>query len=617
MITIFKNIFSKEPHYITIDKALERIKLGKSKNQVELIRKALDKERANELKKNLPSVCFSGKFGANRTDQELETHSSYIVLDFDMVTDCSKLKSELAKKEYVKATWVSPSGNGVKCLILISDGKKHRQHFQSLNEIYPEVDKSGINVSRVCYESFDPEIIINDKVKAFTKVKAEKVIETKAIESQNEVFQNILKWLSNRGDAFRTGERNLFLFKLASACCRFGISETDCEYYFNQSFVTSDFSKLETNRCIRSAYKANAGQFATAIFERETLVNKSNSKEIEINDEIYNLDIKPKDVIFGEDVKQEALSIFNQGYESASSTFIPNVDVRFKFKKGEITLISGIGNYGKSTFLKYLLLLQVLHEGKKFALFSPEDNPAAEFYHDLVEICLGTRCTPDNPNRPKQETYEQWYDFISQHIFYVYPKTVAPTPEYIKERFLELIIKEKIDGCIIDPFNQLTNDYAAHGNRSDKYLEFLLSDFARFAQTNQTLFVIVAHPKAMRKDKDSLNYPEPDVFDIADGAMWNNKMDNILMYHRPYHGEDKESPICTLSSKKIRRQKIVGLPGTIEFEYDRRKRRYVFSGIDYIQLAFDKIMSHNKTSIEPNYNFTNDIIINQYNEDQF
>lgn len=614
MITIFKNIFSKEPYYITIDKALERIKLGKSKDQVDLIRKTIDKERANELKKNLPSICFSGKFLANRTDQDLQTHSSYIVLDFDMVTDCSKLKSELSKKEYVKATWVSPSGNGVKCLILILDGEKHRQHFQALNEIYPEVDKSGINVSRVCYESFDPEIIINDNVKPFTKFKKiEQVKEVKPIDSQNDVFQNILKWLSNRGDAFRTGERNLFLFKLASACCRFGISESDCEHYFNQSFGSTDFSKIETNRCIRSAYKSNQNLFGTAIFEREILINKLTNTEVEINDEIYNLEIKPKDVIFGEDVKEEALNIFNKGYESANTTYVSLLDPRFKFKKGEITLLSGIGNYGKSTFLKYLLLLQVLNEGKKFALFSPEDNPAAEFYHDLVEICIGTRCTPENANKPKQELYEDWYDLISKHIFYVYPKTVAPTPEYIKERFLELIIKEKIDGCIIDPFNQLTNDYASHGNRSDKYLEFLLSDFARFAQTNQTLFIIVAHPKALRKDKDSLNYPEPDVFDIADGAMWNNKMDNILIYHRPNHGEDKESPICTLSSKKIRRQKIVGLPGTIEFEYDRRKRRYVFAGIDHIQIAVDKV--YKLVNIEPNHNFINDITIN--NEDQF
>ena len=56
---------------------------------------------------------------------------------------------------------------------------------------------------------------------------------------EDDTFDKILKWLSNRGDAFRTGERNVFLYKLASACCRFGISELDCVYFFNKSFILS------------------------------------------------------------------------------------------------------------------------------------------------------------------------------------------------------------------------------------------------------------------------------------------------------------------------------------------------------------------------------------------
>jgi hypothetical protein len=82
--TIFKNIFSKEPHFITIEKALERIKSGSSKELVIEIRNTLDKEKANKIKLNLPSVCFSGKFGNDRKDEQLIEHSGFIVLDFDV-----------------------------------------------------------------------------------------------------------------------------------------------------------------------------------------------------------------------------------------------------------------------------------------------------------------------------------------------------------------------------------------------------------------------------------------------------------------------------------------------------------------------------------------------------
>jgi twinkle protein len=225
--------------------------------------------------------------------------------------------------------------------------------------------------------------------------------------------------------------------------------------------------------------------------------------------------------------------------------------------------------------------MKAIISGNRFAFFTPEDNPAEEFYHDMTEIYLGCDCTTFNPNQPSEMTYKEAYDWISKHIFYIYPKDISPTPEYIKERFLELIIKEKVDGCIIDPFNQMANDYSKVG-RSDKYLETFLADCTRFAQTNNVYFVIVAHPHKLRKEQGEKNYPCPDVFEIADGAMWNNKMDNILIYHRPNHQTEPDSQDCELHTKKIRRQKTVGKKGVLEFELNRRKRRYLFNGKDYM-----------------------------------
>ena len=123
--------------------------------------------------------------------------------------------------------------------------------------------------------------------------------------------------------------------------------------------------------------------------------NQINQKEVEIDEDIYNLEIKPKDVIFGEDVKDEALKIFMSGYESAMSTYIRELDPHFKFKRVKLLFVRD-RKLRQIYLLKYLLLLQVLYDGKSLLSFSPEDNPAAEFYHDLVEICLAQNCTPDS-----------------------------------------------------------------------------------------------------------------------------------------------------------------------------------------------------------------------------
>ncbi len=580
MVTIYRNIFAKEPNYITVDQALERIKTGRSKEKIFSIREMLDKERADNLKKNLPSVCFSGKF-TERKDECLQEHSGYLILDFDNVHDLREKQTEIINHDFVYACWISPRANGLKALVKIADGKKHREHFTALLEIFPDTDKSGVNESRVCYESYDPDIYINKDCKPFKKtVKTERVQVSERVNESREIYSNILKWLTNSGNAFVTGERNLFVFKLASACCRFGINKQDAIELIQSDFLTdSTFSTNEANNAIKSAYKSN--HFGTAHFERDVLVDKKTRKEIVIDPAIFDTDIRAKDVIFGEDVKDQALSIYDNGYAQLMGIGC-ELDEYFKFKRGEITCLTGIGNYGKSSFLAWLLLVRAVKFNERFALFSPENNPAHEFYHELVEIYLGANCTPSYFNRPSKMAYEAAYDFISKHIFYVYPKDIAPTPDYIKERFLELIIKEKVDGCIIDPFNQLANDYSSAGGRSDKYLETFLSDCSRFAQVNNVFFTIVAHPKMLRKEADG-NYPCPDVFDLADGAMWNNKMDNIIVYHRPNHQKDPQSPLCELWSKKIRRQRQVGKKGVLEFEYLRSARRYYIGGRDVLQ----------------------------------
>lgn len=580
--TIFKNSFSKDGYVISVDEALNRVRIGKSADAIAALRLQVDKEHQDAMKKNLPSICFSGVF-KERKDEKIITHSGFIVLDFDNIFDVAAKKKELSESKYTYACWISPRNNGIKLLIRIADGKKHREHFEALREVYPEVDKSGVNEARICFESYDPDIYINKNSEVFKHVKVyERVKTTVNLTNEKLVFNNLVKWLTNKKDAFVEGERNIFIFKLASACCRFGLIEDTCIDFIKETYEigSNKFSVQECERTIRSAFKSNFQLAGTAQFDKEILVDKTSRREVEITQEMLDENIRPKDVIFGEDVKGEALDIFNYGYQSVKGIGVDKIDNFFKLKEGEQTLLTGYGNYGKSTFLGWKLLMRILLYGEKFAFFSPENN-AAEFYHDIVEILLGAKCVPANPLRPSKDEYEYAYDFVSRYIFYVYPKTLAPTPEYIKERFLELIIKEKVKGVIIDPFNQLSNDYRLVGGRTDKYLETFLGDSSRFAQQNNIYLIIVAHPTKGHKAADG-NYPCPDVYDIADGAMWNNKMDNIVVYHKPFHQTDPDSDVCEFHSKKIRRQKVVGQRGVSTFNYQRSTRRYLFNGQDYM-----------------------------------
>lgn len=569
-ISIFKNIFDTAGKYaITISDALSRIKSGKSAKAIISLRNEADEKRREVIKSNLPSVTFSGTF-RERFDDKLVEHSGFICLDFDDIDKTDLFKNDMAKSPYTYATWTSPSGNGVKVLIRIASGEKHREHFAALQKIYPTTDHKCINVSRVCYESYDEQIYINTDAQVFTEcLKTEVVVKPTENLANFDLYKKIQRWAeADPKRQFYEGNRNAHVFVVAAALCRFGMSEDDSLIYLLADYVSDGFPEKEISRTVRSAYRANRHNAGTAEFTNDKITVKET--KYEISPEIFKEGYVLEDVIYGTSVYDGAVEIYESGYKAAETTFIQKLDKHFKHKRGELTLVSGIGNYGKSAYVSQLQLIRSLLADNKWAVFSPENNPASEYYFDLTESLIGAPCHKGSPTRPHRAIFDRAYEFVSKHFFYVYPETVAPTPKYIFNKFRELVLKERVDGVLIDPFNQLSNSWGA---RSDKYLESFLPECIRFAQDNNIFFQIIAHPHKLNKG-GALDYPCPDVFEIADGAMWNNMCDNILIYHRPTGQSDPNSPICEHHSKKIRRQKIVGIKGMFDFEYDRTRRRF-------------------------------------------
>lgn len=573
--SIYRNIFDLTGKYtISVEDALNRIKTGKSAKQVENIRHEQDEARRQNLKKNLPCICFSGVF-SKREDSCLVNHSGLMCLDFDDVEDLEDAKGQFKKWDYTLACWISPSGSGIKVLVKIANPDKHREHFDSLKKLMPEIDPSGVNVSRVCYESYDPDLFYNPSAKTWTECVKVEYLETGVTTETDKIYRNLKKWAENSKGGFQSGNRNMFVFLLAGALCRAGISQEITSNLIVADYQQKGFDAKEILSTIRSAFKTNKQKAGTVSFT----FNEKHEITYEVNPDVIMEGMKPEDVIYGSDVIDGALDIYMNGYRTAETTHISTLDEYFKWKRGELTLLSGIGNYGKTAYLHYLCLVKSYFSGDKWAIFSPEHYPAYEFYHDLTETLLGAAAHGGAWDKPSKELYLQAYEFVSSHFFYVYPETISPTPQYIKTKFTELILKEKIDGIIIDPFNQLSNDYASAGGRTDKYLEVFLSDIKMFAQKNNLICVIVAHPHKLKKQDDG-NYPCPDVYDLADGAMWNNKCDNILIYHRPFAQTAPELADCEHHSKKIKRQKMIGKKGFFVFSLDRRTRRFMFDGLD-------------------------------------
>jgi len=288
-VTIFRNIVeTATPFHRSIDVVLNRIKEGATKDLVKRIRAEKNKSERNELKKNLPAICFSGIFN-KRNDASIIKHSGIICLDFDGYEKKKELimyKETLSRDPYVYAVFVSPSGNGLKVLIRIpSDPDNHINYFNALQNHFdsPHFDKTCKNVSRVCYESFDPVIYINDNSSIWDRIDE---IEYKEIVSrrdppsipisdENKIVEILIKWWTKKYP-MSEGQRNQNTYVLAMALNDYGISKSLASYVLN-NYSTDDFPESEIQATINSAY-SHQQNFGTKYYEDEDKVNQIRTK---------------------------------------------------------------------------------------------------------------------------------------------------------------------------------------------------------------------------------------------------------------------------------------------------------------------------------------------------
>jgi hypothetical protein len=290
-VTIFQSIRDTDtPFFRDVHVILERIKegAGATKDLVKRIRLEKNKPERQELKKQLPAICFSGTFN-KRTDASLLQHSGLICLDFDGYTKQKELlqdKENLSKNKYVFSVFISPSGNGLKVLVKIpADAENHTSFFNSLEKYFNSAyfDKTSKNISRVCYESYDPLIYVNENSSIwdvieepeYTEVSRTRDQATIPITDENKIVEILVKWWEKKY-TMSEGQRNQNAFVLAMAFNDFGINKSLASYVLNQ-FATDDFTIREIATTIDSAYRHTAN-FGTKYYEDEERINSIKAK---------------------------------------------------------------------------------------------------------------------------------------------------------------------------------------------------------------------------------------------------------------------------------------------------------------------------------------------------
>ena len=251
----------------------------KYKTEVEEIRNLIaqgNKAEADNKKKQLLAFTPSAVFSEKRQMPFLEMYSGFVHLDFDKLTP-EQLQTAFAiisKISYTSLCFISPSGNGLKVFVEVSTELEHHDiAYLQVQKYYEDAtglkaDPSCKDVTRLCFMSHDPnayrtiqnekfivalpQFIQEQQSQTPTAIAPVVPIEKAEPEDLNITFLfNQQIQFTNQKASYTDGNRNNYIYLLASNCNRVGLSQSDTEILCTQHF---DLSEREIKTAVNSAY---------------------------------------------------------------------------------------------------------------------------------------------------------------------------------------------------------------------------------------------------------------------------------------------------------------------------------------------------------------------------
>ncbi|CAN1226461.1 Twinkle homolog protein, chloroplastic/mitochondrial [Linum grandiflorum] len=295
-----------------------------------------------------------------------------------------------------------------------------------------------------------------------------------------------------------------------------------------------------------------------------------------LKDALDNAELYPiKGLFLFRDFFDEIDSYYHQtqGYHFGVSTGWKALDGLYSVLPGELTIVSGVPNSGKSEWIDALLCNLNRTAGWKFALCSME-NKVRDHARKLMEKHL-RKPFFDAPygqsaERLSTEEYERGKQWLNDTFYLIRCEDDAlPSIRWVLSLAKAAVLRYGVRGLVIDPYNEL--DHQRPPNMTEtEYVSQMLTLVKRFAQHHSCHVWFVAHPRQLH---NWIGGP-PNMYDISGSAHFINKCDNGIIVHRnrnPDAGEVDQVQICV---RKVR-NKVVGTIGEGYLSYNRVTGEYV------------------------------------------
>ena len=273
-------------------------------------------------------------------------------------------------------------------------------------------------------------------------------------------------------------------------------------------------------------------------------------------------EIKVDGVFTVSDFEQSLDALFENGMQRGVTVGHENLDELISFETKRLCIVTGIPGNGKSEFIDELAERLNMRYDWRFAYFSPENAPLAYHASKLIEKFTGKRF--DRQHLGYAE-YRQVKEHLESNFFFI-----SPSDNYKIDNILDkakyLVRRRGIKALVIDPYNRIEHEYE-RGQREDQYISLFLDKLMRFAQINDVLIILMAHPTKLSKNKDGV-VEAPTLYDISGAAHFYNKADFGIVVHR-----DRVKDTVEVHVQKVKFRHL-GKVGTALFKYNLNNGRY-------------------------------------------
>lgn len=258
-----------------------------------------------------------------------------------------------------------------------------------------------------------------------------------------------------------------------------------------------------------------------------------------LNKSIYNRKKYPISGTFtSEDLLEKMIELHNNGLpnclEFKNPTLQPLNNI-FKLMFGHLCIGTGIPSHGKSNFTEWMVLNYLLENDLKASFFSPEHQPMELHYSTFVQKVIGKNYFYEINGTPRVSKGEimQFHNWANQKLYLTSPEVGEYANwDWLFDKFKEQLISFGINIFVVDAWNKVE----FNNNKPEREnIGRTLSRLTQFAQQNNVLIIVIAHPTKMKRENGV--YESPTLYDVSGSADFRNQTHDGFCIYRYFEND--------------------------------------------------------------------------------